>query len=122
MGYTVKRGANVKHTAVKPPAASGFSGWTAWGTATQRRTFRRVCRRPALARPRRPFPSARPSAPPSNRGHRGGIPGRTRKLKGFRALYFKYLYLLGAIPKRRPKRRFVSRTEIIKFDRYQARL
>jgi hypothetical protein len=38
-----------------------------------------------------------------------------------RALYFKYLYLLGAIPKRRPRKRtaFVSRAEIIKFDRYQ---
>ena len=48
-------------------------------------------------------------------------PRRTRRLKGFRALYFKYLYLLGAVPSRRPAKRraSVSRAEIIKFDRYQ---
>ena len=67
LGYSVKRGANVKHTAVKPPAASGFSGWTAWGTATRKRTFKPGCRPPAPARPRRPFPPLLPAAPPSNR-------------------------------------------------------
>lgn len=36
-------------------------------------------------------------------------------------LYFKYLYLLGAIPNRRPRRQtaLVSWREVIKFDRYQ---
>lgn len=35
--------------------------------------------------------------------------------------YLSPFYLLGAVPKRRPKKRaaFVSRAEIIKFDRYQ---
>ena len=70
-------------------------------------------------------PSFHPLVQPLTPGRRyrpkGGIPGRPRKLKGLRALYFKYLYLLGAVPKRRPKKRaaFVSRAEIIKFDRYQ---
>lgn len=53
---------------------------------------------------------------------RGGIPKqRPRKLKGFRALYFKYLYLLGAIPIRRPRNRtaVLLRNEILRFDRYQ---
>ncbi len=36
-------------------------------------------------------------------------------------MYFKYLYLLGAVPSRRPAKRraAVSRAEIVKFDRYQ---
>lgn len=44
-----------------------------------------------------------------------------RKLYGFRALYFKYLYLLGAVKKRRPLPRaaFALRKEIVQFDRYQ---
>lgn len=59
------------------------------------------------------------TVPFSTRRYRskGSVPKR-RKLKGIRALYFKYLYLLGAVPKRRQPS--VSRTEILKFDRYQA--
>ena len=53
---------------------------------------------------------------------RGNVtPYRPRKLKGFRALYFKYLYFLRAAPIRRPKNRaaFLLREEVLRFDRYQ---
>ena len=67
LGYTVKRGANVKHTAVKPPEASGFSGWTVWAAATRKRTFKPGCPASVPARPRRPLQPAHPSTPSSSR-------------------------------------------------------
>lgn len=43
------------------------------------------------------------------------------KLKGLRALYFKYLYLLGAVPKRQARREipFALKREVIKLERYK---
>ena len=43
------------------------------------------------------------------------------KLKGFKALYYHYLYLFGKIRKREPPQRvcFYLRDELIKFERYQ---
>ncbi len=43
------------------------------------------------------------------------------KLKGFKALYYRYLYLFGKIRKKEPPQRvcFYLREEIIKFERYQ---
>lgn len=51
---------------------------------------------------------------------------KPKKLTGFRALYFHYLYLLGKLkkPTASPRRRRYMTDEIIKFDRYveQAKL
>ena len=128
LGYTVKRGPNIKHTAVKPPGGQRFfrldgleDGYTEADILARLSAVRSGEAPPPLS----PGPSFCPILQPLTPGRRyqarGGISGRPRKLKGFRALYFKYLYLLGAIPERRPKRRaaVVSRTEIIKFERYQ---
>ena len=43
------------------------------------------------------------------------------KLKGFKALYYHYLYLFGKIRKKEPSQRvcFYLREELIKFERYQ---
>ena len=43
------------------------------------------------------------------------------KLKGYKALYYHYLYLFGKIRKREPPQRvcFYLRDELIKFERYQ---
>ena len=128
LGYTVKRGANVKHTAVKPPGGQRFFRLDSLGGGyTEANIQARLSGvRSGEAPPSAPAsPSFHPLVQPLTPGRRyrpkGGIPGRPRKLKGLLALYFKYLYLLGAVPKRRPKKRaaFVSRAEIIKFDRYQ---
>ncbi len=127
LGYTVKRGPNIKHTAVKPPGGQRFfrldglgDGYTETDIQARLSAVRSGEAPPAPTGPSfRPI--IQPLTPERRYRPRGGIPGRPRKLKGFRALYFKYLYLLGAVPKRRPKKRaaFVSRAEIIKFDRYQ---
>lgn len=128
LGYTVKRGPNIKHTAVKPPGGQRFFRLDGLGDGyTEADILARLSavRSGEAPPPVSPGPSFRPIIKPLTPGRRyrpkGGVPGRPRKLKGFRALYFKYLYLLGAVPKRRPKKRaaFVSRAEIIKFDHYQ---
>ena len=127
LGYTVKRGTNVKHTAVSPPGGKRFFRLDGLGSGyTEADILARLSAVRSGEAPSAPTgPSFHPIIQPLTPGQRyrprGGIPRRPRKLKGFRALYFKYLYLLGAVPKRRPRKRaaFVSRAEIIKFDRYQ---
>lgn len=127
LGYTVKRGPNIKHTAIKPPGGQKFFRLDGLGSGyTEADILARLSAvRSGEVPPASPGPSFRPIIQPLTPGRRyrprGGVPHRPRKLKGFRALYFKYLYLLGAVPKRHPKKRaaFVSRAEIIKFDRYQ---
>lgn len=128
MGYQVKNGPNVKHTAVKPPGGDRFIRLDSLGDgyteADIQARVSAVRSGEAPAHPPRP-----PAQAPSlllNRGRRYRLRGnaprqKPRKLRGFRALYFKYLYLLGKVPARRPRNRsaFSMREEIRKFDRYQ---
>ena len=123
MGYTVKRGPRVKYTAVKPPGSQRFCRLDSLGTGY---TEADILSRLSAVRTGEAPPSVSAPAVPwlgpgrRYRTHRGTV-YKPRKLKGLRALYFKYLCLLGAVPKHRPGKRAppVSRTEIIKFDRYQ---
>ena len=129
LGYTVKRGPNVKHTAVRPPGGQRYlrldglgDGYTEADILSRLSAARSGEAPPDQGQERPPPLAPRCFLTPGRRYRpRGGILHRSRRLKGFRALYFKYLYLLGAIPNRRPGSRtaLVSRTEIIKFDRYQ---
>ena len=129
LGYQVKNGPNVKHTAVKPPGGTRYIRLDSLGEGYTEADIQ--ARISAARSGEAPAP---PTAPPKfpavfkllTHGRRyraqGGISQhRPRKLHGFRALYFKYLYLLGAVPTRRPKNRsaFLLREEITKFDRYQ---
>lgn len=128
MGYQVKNGPNVKHTAVKPPGGDRFIRLDSLGDgyteADIQARVSAVRSGEAPATPPRP-----PAQAPSlllNRGRRYRLRGnaprqKPRKLRGFRALYFKYLYLLGKVSARRPRNRsaFLLRDEIRKFDRCQ---
>lgn len=126
MGYTVKRGPNVKHTVVRPAWGKGNIRLDSLGAGYAETE---LLERLAAARSGE-APAPAPSAPtvpsqwliPGRRYHirRYGL-NRPRKLKGFRALCFKYLYLLGAVSKSRPNHRaaFLLRGELLKFDRYQ---
>ena len=127
MGYQVKHGPNVKHTAVKPPGSSRFIRLDSLGDGY---TEADLQARIAAVRSGE-APTVDPPQFPAvfkllTRGRRYRVQGagtrhKPRKLHGFRALYFKYLYLLGAIPTRRPRNRsaLLLREEITKFDRYQ---
>lgn len=124
LGYTVKRGPNIKHTAVKPPGGQRFfrldklgDGYTEADIQARLSAVRSGEAPPSPAQ----APQQTEWLTPSKRYRpKTTGPYKPCKLKGFRALYFKYLYLLGAIPKRTPRRKtIVPRTEIIKFDRYQ---
>lgn len=126
MGYSIKRGPNIKHTAVKPPGGQRFLWLDGLGdgyseTAIQSRLSAdrtndttHALPAAAISQPQRLTPGRRYRA-------QGSLSRKPHKLKGFRALYFKYLYLLGAVPKRTSRKRksVVPRAEIIKFDRYQ---
>lgn len=129
MGYQVKYGPKVKHTAVKPPGGAKYIRLDSLGEGyteddiQARLTATRSGEAPPI--PANPTPQAPSIFPLLARGRRyrarGAVPRRRPKLTGFRALYFKYLYLLGAVPNRRPRNRaaFLLREELMKFDRYQ---
>lgn len=127
MGYVIKRGPSIKHTAIRPSWGGKNFRLDKLGEGYTESDIQ--SRLAAIRSGEAPLPtvSSRPATypllTPGRRYHvRGGLSDRKpRKLTGFRALYFKYLYLLGAVPRRRPKNRaaFLMREEIIRFDRYQ---
>lgn len=122
MGYTVKRRANVRHTAIKPPGGQRFIRLDSLGGGyTEEDILSRLAAvRTGEISPRQEHPQTFQRLTPGRRYRpQGGVPHRPRKLRGFRALYFKYLCLLGAVRRPRSRAALVSRTEIVKFDRYQ---
>lgn len=126
-GYEVKTSPKVKHTAIRPPGSGKFirldslgEGYTETDLKTRLEGIRSGEVQPTA--PRRP--PLCPYLPPGRRYRvRGGLPRRKpRKLTGFQALCFKYLFLLREIKGGRPyakRTAFVMRQEVIKFERYQ---
>ncbi len=94
MGYTIKRGPNVKHTAVRPPGGARFIRLASLGDGYTEDAIKE-----RLAGVRSGISTAQSPPPKPPRRYtvkRGPLPRRPRqKLKGFRALYVHYLYLLG---------------------------
>lgn len=130
-GYTIKYGSNVKHATVQPPGGDYVFRLDSLGAG-----YTEAHIRERLAAARRgeayelpPPPSAPPIPPvhpiPQSRKRytvRGGaVPCQPRrKLRGFRALYLRYLYMLNGYRKpRRTPPPFVFRKEVIKLQRYQ---
>lgn len=129
MGYKIKKGPTIKHTAVKPAWADGNFRLDSLGEGY---TETEIQARLTVARSGEVLPPSKPTLPPQplppllltpGRRYRvkGGVPRqKPRKLKGFRALYFKYLYMLRSTTVRRPNNRaaFLMREELLRFDRY----
>lgn len=119
MGYTVKRGSNVKHTAVKPPGGTRFvrlsglgAGYSEDEIKERLSTVRTSTNPPAILKT--PFPKRYTVIC-------GNIRRPHRKRTGFIALYVHYLYVLGV---RKPYQNrkpipFAVRQEVIKLHRYQ---
>ena len=131
-GYTIKYGSNVKHTAVQPPGGDYVFRLDSLGAGY---TEAHIRERLAAARngeayelpeqppsPAPPIFAPRPVPQVKKRYTvRGGVPRQPRrKLRGFRALYLRYLYLLNGY--RRPRRTpppFSVHKEVAKLQRYQ---
>lgn len=114
-GYEVKSG---KYIAVRPPGRERFVRLkTLGGNYTEE--IIRQCIRDHERTPLYHRPLSRPKRYYKTRG-------KPRKLTGFRALYYHYLYLLEKLrkPTAPPKKRRYNMAEVIKFDRYveQAKL
>lgn len=108
-GYEVKLG---KYIAVRPPGKERFVRLKTLGdNYTEEATRQRI-----WVHEQMPL-YHRPPAPPKRRYT---LQGKPKKLTGFRALYYHYLYLLGKLgkPKSSPRKSRYLMNEIIKLDRY----
>ena len=121
-GYTIKRGANVKHTAVKPPGSDRFVRLDSLGDGY---TVSDIRGRLNRSRTRPETPKGETAAPvyiPKGRykvKRRSPVYGKKQKLSGLRRLYMHYLYLLSPPrPHRRPVP-FPVRAEVRKLDQYK---
>lgn len=128
MGYRVNA-RNRKHISIQPPGGSGtirldsLGGGYTEADLKARLDAARSGEVPPFGAAKPPALSPSPFLIPGRRYRvRGGLPRHSpRKLTGFQALCYKYLYLLREIKRGRPATRtaFTMRQELIKFDRYQ---
>lgn len=122
LGYAVKRGPNIKYTAVRPPGGARFIRLASLGDGYTEDAIKE--RLAGVLRGESPIAASLPKPPPRRYAVKNGsLPRRPRqKLKGFRALYVHYLYLLGI---RRPSPKhpplpFSVRREVTRLNRYVA--
>ena len=116
-GYTVKRGPNIKHTAVKPPGSERFIRLDSLGAGYTEAELK--------ARLRGAVPDESPIQTYIPRRKRYRVKNSKRsysgnKPKGLRRLYLYYLYLLS--PPKQAKRKkvpFNVRAEVRKLDQYK---
>ena len=121
-GYTIKRGANVKHTAIKPPGSDRFVRLDSLGNGYTEADIRERLNK-SRTQPTAPEPQAAASLyiPKGRYKVKRQSPayGKKRKLSGLRRLYLHYLYLLSPPrPRRRPVP-FPVRAEVRKLDQYK---
>ena len=121
-GYTFKRGANVKHTAVKPPGSDRFVRLDSLGDGYTEADIRERLNK-SRTQPTAPEPRAAASLNTLKGRYkvkrRSPAYGKKQKLSGLRRLYLHYLYLLSPPrPRRRPPP-FPVRAEVRKLDQYK---
>ena len=121
-GYTVKRGANVKHTAIKPPGSERFVWLDSLGNGYTEADIRERLNK-SRNQPTTPETQAAASLYiPKGRykvKRRSPAYRKKQKLSGLRRLYLHYLYLLSPPrPQRRPPP-FPLRAEVRKLDQYK---
>lgn len=119
-GYAIKGGPSISHTAVRPPGGSRFIRLDSLGKGY---TESDLIQRLRSGEIHNPTPTV-PLAPSSVKKHytiRKGRLNRPRKPHGFRALYVRYMYLLGL---RKPAKHrkpvpFNIRVEVTKLEQYK---
>ena len=126
-GYTVKRGPNITHTAVRPPGGSRFIRLDSLGEQYTEDAIRerikgiRAGELEQATSP--PIPVMKLPAHKRYALRRGQIDHRPRqKLRGIRLQYVRYLYVLGVRGAQGQRRRpipFNVRAEVKKLERYK---
>ena len=120
--YAIKRGANVKHTAVKPPGSDRFVRLDSLGDGYTEANIRERLNK-SRTQPTAPEPQAATSLYiPKGRYKvkcRSPAYGKKQKLSGMRRLYLHYLYLLSPPRSRRLPVPFPVRAEVRKLDQYK---
>lgn len=119
-GYTVKYGDRVKHMAVKPPYSEKYIRLKSLGDNYTEEFIK--LRLEVQRKGIRPLDTAQRKLSKRYRVVKGTFSFfMPKKIKGFAALYLRYLYLLGKVRKRKipNKSSFVLREEVLKFERYQ---
>ena len=121
-GYAVKRGANVKHTAVKPPGSDRFVRLDSLGNGYTEADIRERLNK-IRTQPTAPETLAAASLyiPKGRYKVKRRYPayGKKQKLSGLRRLYLHYLYLLSPPQQRRRPPPFPVRAEVRKLDQYK---
>ena len=120
-GYTIKRGANVKHTAVKPHGSDRFIRLDSLGDGYTEADIRDRLNRSRIEQPvQEPVPL--PLFIPKRKykvKRRSPARRDKRSLSGLRRLYLHYLYLLSPPRPRRCPVLFPVRAEIRRLDQYK---
>lgn len=115
-GYSIKRGANVMHTAVKPPGGQRFIRLDSLGGSY---TEEAILQRLRKQRNEPVLPAQAEKPPKYYRIQRRANAYPPVKRGSFRALYLYYLYLLSPRKKRPQKIPFETRTEICRVKQYR---
>lgn len=119
-GYTVKYGERVKHMAVKPPYSEKYIRLKSLGDNYTEEYI--ALRLEAQRKGIRPLDTLERNPPKRYKLAKGTFHIlKTKKIKGFAALYLRYLYMLGKVKKRKMPNKASSalREEVLKFERYQ---
>ena len=121
-GYAIKRGTNVKHTAVKPSGSDRFVRLDSLGDGYTEADIRERLNK-NRTQPIAPEPQAAASLYiPKGRykvKRRSPAYGKKQKLSALRRLYLHYLYLLSPPRPRRRPTPFPVRAEVRKLDQYK---
>lgn len=120
-GYEVRHGENRKYTAVKPPGSQRFIRLDSLGEGYTDAAIRSRLsgQRMERASPKTAMQTHQPKKYYRLRGKLTAQP--KRKITGFLALYFRYVYLLRGVRRGNPSHRaaFVLRKEVVQLQKYQ---
>ena len=121
-GYTIKRGSNVTHTAIKPPGSDRFFRLDSLGEgyteADIRVRLNKSRTEPAAPMPQKVVPLYIPKGRYKVK-RKSAAYWEKKKLSGLRRLYLRYLYLLSPPRPRRRSVPFPVRAEVKKLDQYK---
>lgn len=118
-GYAIKSGPNRKYTAVRPPGTKRFIRLDSLGDGYTEEAIKQRLMGQRSGAPQKPKQPVYHTKRYRVKGKLSRYP--KRKITGFLALYFRYVYLLRGARRTKPSYRaaFPIRKEVIRLERYQ---